>query len=98
MTLSPVTMSFCRQPQVLPKPSSTGIWAGFNPELIDSAEWPNAPDLSLAIDYAVRDALCAGLTLREMYQQVRSTLVAQGLQPDGLDLDRCVKDHVLLAI
>lgn len=91
-------MSFCRQPKALPVPTTTGIWAGFNPELIDVAEWPNAPDLSLAIDYAVRDALGSGLTLREMYQQVRTTLIAQGLQPDTLDLDRCVKDHVLLAI
>lgn len=91
-------MSFCRQPKCLPVPTTNGIWAGFNPELIDIAEWPNAPDLSLAIDYAVRDALGSGVSLREMYQQVRSTLIAQGLQPDALDLDRCVKDHVLLAI
>lgn len=91
-------MKFCRQPQELPVPTTTGIWAGFNPELIDTAEWPNAPDLSLAVHYAVHNALGAGLSLREMYQQVRTTLIDQGLQPDTLDLDRCVKDHVLLAI
>lgn len=91
-------MSFSRQPQVLAPPTSSGMWVGFNPELIDSPEWPSAPALSLAIDRVVRDALAAGLSLRETYQQVRSTLVAQGVHPDNVDLDRCVKDHVLMAI
>ena len=91
-------MSFCRQPQVLAPPTTTGMWAGFNPELIDSAEWPSAPALSLAVDRVIRDALSTGLSLRETYQQVRIALVAQGVQPDNVDLDRCVKDHVLLAI
>ena len=91
-------MSFSRQPQVLAPPTTSGMWVGFNPELIDSAEWPSAPALSLAVDRVIRDALSAGLSLRETYQQVRSTLVAQGVQPDNVDLDRCVKDHVLMAI
>lgn len=98
MTISPTTISFCRQPQVLSPPTDTGMWAGFNPELINSADWPSAPALSLAIDRIVRDALSTGLTLRETYQQVRATMVAQGVHPDSFDLDRCVKDHVLSAI
>ena len=98
MTLSPTTMSFCRQPQVLAPPSNGGVWDGFNLELIDSVDWPSAPSVSLAIDRIVRDALSTGLSLRETYSQVRTTMLAQGIQPDSFDLDRCVKDHVLAAI
>ena len=74
------------------------MWIGFNPELIDTDVWPSAPNVSLAVDRVVRDALSTGLSLRETYQQVRCTLVAQGLQPDDVDMDRCIKDHVLMAI
>lgn len=98
MTLSPTTMSFSRQPQVLAPPTDSGMWVGFDPEMIDSAEWPGSPTVSIAVDRVIRDALAAGLSLRETYQQVRATLVAQGVQPDNVDLDQCVKDHVLMAI
>ena len=95
---SPTIMNFCQQPRVLPPPTNTGMWAGINPELIDTVEWPAAPALSLAIDRVVRDALSTGLSLRETYQQVRAAMIAEGVQPDGMDLDRCVKDHVFAAI
>lgn len=98
MTDSDTLMRFCRQPQVLPPPTTTGAWAGFDPELIDTNIWSGAPAVSLAIDRVVREALGAGLTLRETYQEVRSTLHAQGVHPDEVDLDQCIKDHVLLAI
>lgn len=96
--LSPTTMSFSRQPQVLAPPTTTGMWTGFNPELIDTVDWPSAPCVSLAVDRIVRDALSTGLSMRETYQAVRTVLVAHGVHPDKVDIDRCVKDHVLAAI
>jgi hypothetical protein len=88
-------MSMSRQPQVLLPPTNTGMWAGFDPDILGQVDWPGAPAVSLAIDRIVRDALATGLTLRETYQQVRITLIAQGVQPDKIDLERCVKDHAL---
>ncbi|HEX2280170.1 MAG TPA: hypothetical protein VHG52_00280, partial [Thermomicrobiales bacterium] len=84
--------------QVLRPPTDTGMWAGFDPEILGQAGLPHEPAISLAIDRAVRDALSAGLTLRETYQQVRTTLISQGVRPDGVDIDRCVKDYALGAI
>ena len=95
MTLSPTTMSLSVQPQVLPPPTTTGMWAGFDPEILGQAGWPGGPAISLAIDRIVRDALATGLTLHETCQVVRDTLVAQGVHPDKVDVELCVKDHAL---
>src|SRR5690606_10100058 len=98
MTHSSTVMSMSRQPQVLLPPTSTDMWAGSAPERIAPAEWPGQPALSLAIDRVIREAIAAELSLRETYQRVRATLHAEGVHPDSLDLDRCIKDHVLGAI
>lgn len=97
MTDSPTTMRFSVQPQVLPPPTNSGMWAGFDPDLIVNSGPLGSPAVSLAIDRVVRDALAAELTLRETYQQVHDLLVAQNIH-DQVDLERCVKDHALGAI
>jgi hypothetical protein len=95
MTFSPTEMSLRHSAQVLARSSTSGSRACVDPTLVDTVNWPSASTLSLAIDSIIRDALSAGLTLPETYQQVRTTLIAQGVQPDVFDLDRYVREHIL---
>jgi hypothetical protein len=98
MTISPTIMSMSRQPVTMPMPVTTGILAGFDPQIIGPADWPGAPSVTLAIDCIVSEALSAGKTLRETYGEVRAALNAVGLHPNDDDLQGYLKDHALAVI